>query len=69
MVPHLREIKCSGAVLRNDEGTVGGWEGQLVGWFRRTEGAGGCAPLQTHVNQFVLIGDDEVACGSFATNY
>lgn len=23
MVPHLWEIKCSGAVLRNDEGSVG----------------------------------------------
>lgn len=50
-------------------GCVCGW--WLVGWLRRLGGGawGGCAPLQTHVNQFVLIGNDAVACCSFATNY
>lgn len=72
MVPHLRKIKCSSAVLPKEEGTGGDvrMEGGVKGsWGDGRGGVGVCAPLQMHVNQFVLIGDDAAACSSFATNY
>lgn len=54
MVPHLWKI----TVLQNEEGTVevGGCRG-AGGMVEKDWGqGGGGAPLQTHVNQFVLIG-------------
>lgn len=69
MVPHLRKIKCSSAVLPKEEGTGGALWVEEEGWVDDRGGVGVCAPLQTHVSQFVLIGDDAAACCSFATNY